>query len=204
MRTVKQPAEKDGKPTRVRLFRRPWHASAFIVLAVVLGVTAGGCEDDNPSESKTQKDNYSKLTKRQPAETMDYSPTRETINAWIRTWEKPGKLAYVYVQNGNGQYGYYVMKGLPVSYCAMLTPNYEIKDRRNSDVVVPAPGMDGVYYSGGQCNVYYGIDATTGAYQEFSLGMNQSYFLYSEPQTLPQYRDAQQMGPTSIEDAKKD
>lgn len=34
---------------------------------------------------------------------MKYSPTRETINKWIETWDKPGKLSYVYLQNANGE-----------------------------------------------------------------------------------------------------
>src|SRR3546814_18270023 len=63
------------------------------------------------------------------AHTGTYSPTRETKNFWIDTWmKKPGKKSYVYIQNANGQYGYYILKGLPVTYCVGLLPP-EVKQR---------------------------------------------------------------------------
>jgi hypothetical protein len=174
-----------------------------LIGAVVL-MLATGCTDDNDSqdqESDARQSNYDELVARQPARSMDYSPTRETMNFWVNTWSKPGKLSYVYIQNAQGEYGYFVLEGLPVSYCAMLTPNYELRGAgNNTDVSVPAPGMDGAYYSGNQCDAYYGRDATTGAYLEFTVGANQSYFLYDEPMTLPEFQSAQPLGPTQIED----
>ncbi|QBI53471.1 hypothetical protein [Streptomonospora litoralis] len=175
-------------------------------VAAVLLLTASDCEGSSSQdqEAKRRQAGYDQLSANQPADSMSYSPTRETINRWIDTWDKKGALAYVYVQNGAGQYGYYVLDGPPVSYCAMLTPNYEIHDddSTSADEVVPAPGMDGAYYSGQQCDVYYGFDATTGAYVEFSLGANQSYFLFNQPQTMGPYSDATQLGETSVDEAK--
>jgi hypothetical protein len=62
---------------------------------------------------------------------------------------------------------------------------------------VPAPGVDGVYYSGGQCNSYYGKDATTGAYVEYTAGLGINVLLFDEP--LPR-QDVEPLGPTSVED----
>lgn len=176
------------------------------VLVVVLITAASSCEDGKPAssqsrESDRQQDGYDSLVSGQPAETMGYSPTRETINFWINTWDEPGKLSFVYLQGANGEMlGYYILEGLPVSYCAMLTPSYEIVRRGDGNgamIAVPAPGMDGAYYSGGQCNTYYGRDATTGAYVEYTAGLGINVLLFDEP--LPR-QDVEPLGPSSVDD----
>lgn len=184
-----------------RLTRTALAAAATATALLALGA----CTDDDSSaarESKTRQAGYDQMVKSQPAEVMGYSPTRETINAWINTWDEPGKLAFVYLQNANGEYGYFVTVGPPASYCAMLTPTYEFKQPwgGREGFAVPAPGMDGAYYSGGQCNAYYAIDATTGAYLEFTVGANQSFFLFDQPMTLPTFEGAVPLGPTDIDD----
>lgn len=161
------------------------------VIAMVAIMVLAACSDGNPTsqtqESQRQQGNYDLLVTRQPAAAMDYSPTREAINKWIELWDEPGKLSYVYMQAANGQlFGYYVLEGLPVSYCALLTPTYMGYDfdgdgNDDEDVIVQAPSIDGVYYSGGQCNQYYGWDAVTGGYLEWSVGDGINYLLYDQP-----------------------
>ena len=105
---------------------------------IVLATTAGACDDssDNSSRSKEKTaaaSNYDRLVANQPAHQGEYSPTRETKNFWIDTWmKKPGKLSYVYIQNAQGKYGYYILKGLPVTYCVGLLPP-EVKTRGDRD-----------------------------------------------------------------------
>lgn len=179
----------------------------IIMLALVLGLVA--CEEETPTaqqeEGERRQGSYDALIERQPGQSMDYSPTRETINFWVETWQEEGKLSFVYLMAGNGQIiGYYVLEGLPVSYCAMLTPNYEQigtpNDGSNArNVVVDAPGIDGAYYSGGQCNQYYGRDATTGAYIEFSIGGSLNYLLFDEPIEA----DVEPLGHTTIDDVEE-
>lgn len=135
---------------------------------------------------------------------MDYSPTRETINFWVDTWDEPGKLSYVYLQSATGDLlGYYILKGLPVSYCAALTPTYDLLDVKGDDMgpalQVPSPGVDGAYYSGGQCSSYYGQDATTGAYVEYTAGLGINVLLYDAP--LPR-QDVEPLGPSTVADVK--
>lgn len=170
-------------------------------LAVAAGLT--GCEDDTKTkENKVKKGSYEKLVAGQPSETMDYSPTRESLNQWVKTWGKGGakaKLSYVYLQNMKGEYGYFVMKGLPVPRCKMLTANTEVDSSSNGKVNAELPGMDGTYSSGaGTCNTYFGFDATTNAYMEFTVGMGQSFFLYDQPVTLPEFSSAKPLGMTTI------
>lgn len=163
-----------------------------LILALVAGFIAVGCGDVQPSaqqkEAENRDQNYESLQNKQPAQTMDYSPTRESINQWMEYWEQEGKVSYVYWKAANGQITHYaVLKGLPVSYCAALSPPVDVIDKIDRGMVtVPAQSMDGVYYSGGQCNQYFGFDATTNAYIEFSLGGSQDYFLADQPLAAPE------------------
>jgi hypothetical protein len=187
--------------------------AAGAILTAILATTAASCggggdTSGQAKESTNRQSNYDKLIANQPAHTVKHSPTRDTKNAWIDTWgQQAGKLAYVYIQNANGEYGYYVFIGPPVSYCTSLVPPEQTKRvdlgaDGSAGVVLKAPGMDGTYGSGNNCNIMYGVDAATRAIVEFSIGNNQSYQAFSEPLTLPQYRNAKQMGPTSVDAAK--
>lgn len=184
------------------------------VSVALIGSTASTCGGEDTKTPSRQKEtdrvasNYDKLVANQPAHEGDYSPTRETKNFWIDTWMKnPKKLSYVYIQNGSGEFGYFVLQGLPVSYCVSLLPpetyhRYDMGEDGSAGLLLKSPSMDGTYSSGSNCNAYYGEDAVTGAYVEFSVGTNQSYFLYDKPLNLPQYKDAKPMGPSTIEAAK--
>ncbi|MEU6177096.1 hypothetical protein [Streptomyces coeruleorubidus] len=186
--------------------KRIFRTASAVAAVLLLGFGAVACEDDSSqaTETRAKEKGYDKLVANQPIEVPEYSTTRETINRWIKTWGKAsskGKLSYVYLQNAKGEYGYFVLKGLPVSYCALGTPPTKTKSGSNGIVNVPLPEMDGTYSDGaGTCNTYYGFDATTGAYLEFTLGMNQSFFLFDQPATMPEFTSASQMGPSSIED----
>jgi len=158
-----------------------------LALVAIVMLSAASCDDSGSSQQKettTQQNSYDKLVKADPAHEMTYSPTRKTINFWVDTWNKPGQLAYVYLQNADGNLiGYYVLEGPPVSMCTALTPNYRIRDDQNGNLLLPAPGIDGVYYSGGECDTYYGKDATTGAYIEYTVGLGINVLLYTQPLT---------------------
>lgn len=178
---------------------------AFVAIVIAVGLV--GCTTDEGSqtqknEATIRNNGYARLARQQPAHTMDYSPSRDTINFWIDTWGKPGKLSYVYLLASNGQMiGYYVFKGLPVSYCAALTPTYDFLDIDGDGLdkyggpQVPAPGVDGVFYSGGQCSAYYGRDATTNSYIEYTVGQGISALIYERP--LPR-QDVEPLGFTTI------
>lgn len=182
-----------------------------VIITMTAGITAflflaaSSCgNEDSPQqeESNRQQSNYERLTANQPANEAQYSPTRETINFWLDTWgQDPGKLSYVYLLASNGQMvGYFIFEGLPVSYCASLTPTYRYEDRpndgNNTEYQVPAPAMDGVYYSGGQCQAYYGKDAESGSYMEYTIGNGISALVYEQP--LPR-QDVEPLGVATVE-----
>lgn len=169
-----------------------------------LGIAAlalTGCEAATTQSDASNRDKaHDQMESSQAAKTMDYSPTRETINFWVDTWDEPGKLSYVYLQNNTGDMlGYYVLEGLPVSYCAQISPTTEVYGSSNSRVVVPTPANDGAYYSGGgSCNTYYGKDATTGAYIEYTAGLGINVLLFDQP--LPNSNGIEPLGGTSVDD----
>lgn len=164
----------------------------ILVLAVALAVALAGCssgahhESAQRSESRRQQRSYQDLAAAQPAHGMNYSPTRNTINTWVDTWTVRGQLAFTYILNQQGEpVGYYVFEGPPVSYCASLTPTYKLVDpggsSDNGNISVPAPSLDGVYYSGGQCIQYYGKDALTGRLLEFTAGGALNFINSTQP-----------------------
>lgn len=181
-------------------------AVAGICAVLLLGASSCGDEPQPPAqeqETERQQDAYDRLTADQPANVAEYSPTRETINYWLDTWGKePGKLSYVYLLASNGQMvGYFIFEGLPVSYCASLTPTYRMErpwgGNGQNGHMVPAPAMDGVYYSGGQCQAYYGKDAVSASYMEYTIGNGISALVYEQP--LPR-QDVEPLGVARIED----
>lgn len=184
----------------------------FITLTVVAVFTFSACTDGTePSgqkaEDKNRQSNYERLVRNQPAHSMDYSPTRETKNFWVDTWNKPGKLAYVYMRAADSHvFGYYVFVGLPVSYCTSLVVPYQFADAAPGDgdstrITVPGPSIDGTFSSSSNCNEFYGKDAVSGSYVEYSIGMGINQQLSDQP--LPQYGDADPLASATVQAVKK-
>lgn len=195
----------------MRTLRKLSIAVGIFAMALGLVVILSACDDGDTgdsrkSESQVKSQGYDKMVKNQPADSMEYSPTRDTINFWIRTWDEKNKLSFVYLQNANGEaIGYYVLKGLPVSYCAMLTPPEQIRDKGDSGrtaLLLQAPSMDGVFYANGGtlCSTYYGEDATTGNYIEYTVGMGINVLLFDQPVERAGFQNAEPLGYTDIND----
>lgn len=184
------------------MHRLKYIAAVAALIAMVAGCDQATQDSATTKESRSRDRGYAALVANDPAHQMSYSPTRKTINFWIDTWNKPGQLAYTYLQNANGDIiGYYVLQGPPVSMCAALTPTQKINYDGGSDgggnVITNAPSVDGVYYSGGQCNEYYGKDATSGAYIEYSVGLGINVLLYTQPLPPQRVDGAPNLSPTA-------
>lgn len=189
-------------------------ATAAAALALAIGVSACSSTssegDAQKRESATQQNNYTAQVAKQPAHRMTYSPTRDTINGFVDVWNKPGQLAYVYLKNANGDVtDYFVMKHPPVSMCVALTPTYKVltydggTDGATSPVVVPAPSLDGAYYSGGDCNTQYGFDAVSGSYLQFTAGLGQNVLLFTQPLPPQQLQNATPYGKAAQDQAQQ-
>lgn len=179
-----------------------WMKASVSVLGVVGLLALAGCEKEPNADEEARDGAYEKVIKAQPGKQLEYSPTRETINFWVDTWNEPGKLSYVYLQNTNGKViGYYVLKGLPVSYCAQISPPDRVDYGDSTGRVVrQAPANDGAYYGDGNCNTFYGQDATSGSYIEYTAGMGINVLLFDSP--MPNQGDAKPLGQTSIDDVE--
>jgi hypothetical protein len=176
-------------------------------LASTILFGAGSC-DTKPSAADNAREARSKsveqIRKEQPVHAMRYSPTLDTVNGWVDTWGRKGQVSYVYMQRQDGTFaGYYVLKGLPVNYCVGGSPPYDYSDIKGDgspdEVQVPAPGLDGAYYGGCDSSRYYGFDAGTGQYIEYTDGMVLTAVLSNQP--LPLSKQPQPFG-SSIADVK--
>lgn len=173
-----------------------------LALVLSLGLLAA-CEEPqsegSAAETATTKVNYDSLVKSQPAEKMAYSPTRETKNFWIRTWDEKGKLAYVYLLTANGDtLGYYITEGLPVSYCTSLIPPSKIWKDQYGNMDIQNPSIDGTYSSASNCNIFYGKDATSGAYIEYNVGMGINALIFDQPMPRQKFAGAEPLGDATI------
>jgi len=175
--------------------------SKLILIAVsillIMLVACGVEESAEKSEKGVQDSNYEKLVKMEPAKEVTNPKTRETVNFFTETWNEEGQLAYVYLQNSDGKMiGYYVLDGPPVSMCTALTPPDRLAGSYSDSSVRQAPGIDGVYRSDEDCSRYYGKDASTGAYIEFTVGMGINMLLYTEP--LDNHPNVENLAPSGI------
>lgn len=153
-----------------------------VVTAIAVLLAACSEETSESSEVDTRQGNYDKLVDMEPALEVTNPKTRETVNFFTETWNEEGQLAYVYLQNSEGKMiGYYALDGPPVSMCTALTPPDRVDGNSSSRVVRQAPGIDGVYRSSEDCSRYFGKDASTGSYVEFTVGMGINMLLYTEP-----------------------
>lgn len=157
--------------------------------AVALIGTLAACEDSQTSEQKAQESRskgMEKLRAKQKPVTMEWSPILDAVDRRNKTWEKKGKVSYIYMQRQDGSFaGYYVMDGLPVSYCTSGAPTYDIKDGPGeTEYQIPAPAGDGAYYTGCDANRYYGFDSVTGSYIEYTDGMVLTAVLSDQPLSL--------------------
>lgn len=74
---------------------------------------------------------------------------------------------YVYTRGLPEPLGFYIADAPPTPYCAFLTPPEQIIDFNgplSEEHSLTAPGLDGVYYSQGDCNnIQYFWDEASGA-----------------------------------------
>src|SRR5699024_6135243 len=152
-----------------------------ITLSVIAASLVAGCESESErSEVDTQQGNCAKLVDMEPALEVTNPKNRENVKFFTETWNEEGQLAYVYLQNNEGNMiGYYALDDPPVSMCTSLTPP-DRQEYSDSPTRV-APGIDGVYRSSEDCSRYYGKDASTGTYVEFTVGTGINMLLYTEP-----------------------
>lgn len=184
---------------------------AAATLACVAALAACGPDGPGPTAQEEQSEKrdsaYERLLSQYEVSDPDYSNDLQNIDFWVDTWgteaNSAGKLAYVYLLASDGQFvGYYILDGLPTTKCKMATPTYDFENRDapsgSADIMVPAPGLSGTYGSGsGECTTYYGKDASTGAYIEFTV-TELTMLTFDRPYPLPEGVEPPALGFTEL------
>jgi hypothetical protein len=171
--------------------------------------TIAACSDETPTEQQQQADKrdatYQTLLDQYEVSDPTYSNDLVNIDFWVDTWgTEPGKLAYVYLLSADGEFiGYYVLDGLPTTKCKNATPTYELLDFPGDgdsypDMQVPAPGLSGTYSTGtGDCTTFYGKDASTGAYVEWTV-TELTMLTFDQPYPMPEGVNPPALGFTEL------
>ena len=149
----------------LRLIAKRWTAlfSVVALLVVIAGVSAACGEDVDMQQAKS---NLALAQATVPVEPMDHFLAREALRFWRDTMNVPSKLWYVYRINDLGQYyAYNICDTVPLSYGVSTTSSVRIVGSYGA--VVPAAGLDAVYWSGADPSLYYCRDAATGAMLHF-------------------------------------
>lgn len=181
--------------------------AAFALMAVLV---FAGCESEPTTAEKVAAERnkgVDEIRSQQKVNPMKWSPTLSTINRWAETWGQQGKVSYVYMQRQDGEFaGYYVLDGLPVNYCVSGSPTYDMYDVHGDSMGpslnVPAPALDGAYYGGCDSSRYYGFDAVTGQYIEYTDGLVLTAVLSDQPLSLDKQPRA--LGGSTIEEVERD
>lgn len=151
---------------------------AFILIPAVSMSFGSGSTQDNDEEIQENV-----LNRAQTAEPV-YQPqnflSRKAINKWTERLDTPNKLWYVYLLTESGAFiGYHVCNTVPLSYGVSITSPVREYDVYGSGAnpIGPAPGADGVFYSGTSADTHYCFDTETDALITF----NTDFLYYDKP-----------------------
>lgn len=96
-------------------------------------------------------------------------PVRRALVEFTERQDLMGHTWYVYILADTGNViGYYVAKARPVNSCTSLSSTEDVDyDSDGGNVLLTAPSLDGVYYSGSgasaRCDAWFFFDAATDA-----------------------------------------
>lgn len=178
------------------MHRRMTRTIATLTAAAALLLGATACDEEatkSQQEQAAKRDAvYDALLADQEVSSPTYSNDLANIDFWVDTWgTAPGKLAYVYLLSGTGEFiGYYILDGLPTTKCKNATPTWDTitgtSGGYSQTLIVPAPGLSGTYGTGsGDCTTFYGKDASTGAYVEWTV-TELTMLTFDQPFPLPE------------------
>lgn len=161
-----------------------------LTIGLAMTLTACNAESDETTSERGARVQESIMQKAQssvPVPQTNNFLTRKAVAKWMERMDQPQKLFYIYVLADTGNViGYYVAQTRPVSECALMTAPKRLErgDRGSygGDFQMPAPALDGVYYTGGcDSGEAFFFDAETDAFIGLS-GLN--YFVADQPLSL--------------------
>lgn len=157
------------------------------ILASIVIVSIGGAREasDNPAEvdAEAQERVQRKAQAAEGVYEINNFLSRKSINSWLERMDTPDKLWYIYLMSDSGAFiGYHICDTVPLSYGVSLTNPMQMIDDPHGGYdagsrVLPAPGMDGVFYTSTDPSVHFCFDAETNALVTF----NTQFVYYDMP-----------------------
>lgn len=143
---------------------------SVIAIAIIGVFLLTACEPDKSAAQRdqdSQEDMMDRAHTEEPMYQIENFLSRRSINEWTKRMDTPDKLWYIYLMTDSGAFvGYHICDTVPLSYGVSLTNPQQYY---SNGATLPAPGVDGVYYSGADPSVHYCFDAETGALITFNL-----------------------------------
>lgn len=142
----------------------------LVILATGVIVIACGREPSvQEVDKQAQEDILSRAQASEPVYQIQNFLSREAINEWLKRVDVPNKLWYIYLLSDSGaMIGYHVSRTIPLSYGVSITNPAQRITGSWGNVVMPAPGLDGVFYTGSDPSIHFCFDAETDALITFS------------------------------------
>ena len=144
-----------------------------IALTIIGGIAFSACFGTDSSTQQRSKELQQAIGNSAFEAVPPYQPQefsiREDINWYLE--ETEGRHTwYTYALNYLGEPLFYVVSDMrPTNICVNITSSEEIVNiTHQSDLVVQAPSLNGVWRKGGACDTYFLRDVSTGAYIELS------------------------------------
>jgi len=140
---------------------------AFILLAIVVSLTAESC-DDPPKKTSTQVSNQNNEKIAQAAALAFPTPIvknfieRKTVSEWVNRWDTTMIITYIYLFANNQCIGYFVCDGKPASTRSYLEPEYRYY---MNGAVLQTPSLDGTYGEDNPGWVFFTADGTAVSWQ---------------------------------------
>lgn len=153
-------------------------------------VILAGCETP-PSINNTMNDQYNivaqqaeKFQQTQPAPTIDFSNTRQSVIDRIERWNDPNKISYIYLINYGRVMAFYTVKGSVECKQSYLFPVQSVYKSANGNVAIDNPDIDGTY---GDNNPSIFFFTTEDVYVEWSgdyMWVDQPLQMTSQPELV--------------------
>lgn len=150
---------------------------ASLALFVFMAASCSQGGETIERDKKAQDEVLSRAQDAEPPYQIQNFLSRQAINEWLRRMDTPNKLWYIYLRAESGAFiGYHICKTVPLSYGVSITNPARIADIGGEpDLVMPAPGLDGVFYTGVDPTLYFCFDSETDALILFALGNSTIY-----------------------------
>jgi len=140
----------------------------LIALAIIFGVVFAGCEFKDPPKTSTQVSNENNEKIALAAQTAYPTPIvqnfieRKTVYEWVKRWDVPMIITYIYLFANDKCIGYFVCDGKPASTRSYLEPEERYY---MSGATLQTPSLDGTFGQDNPGWIFFTADGTAVSWQ---------------------------------------